>query len=65
MATTLVFDGKEYQIDSLSDAAKAQVQNINFIDSEVLRLQNSVTIYQTARRIYLSALKKELEGATE
>ena len=65
MSDVLALDGKQYQLDSLSDAAKAQVQNVRVVDAEIQRVQNILAIYQTARNGYLSALKKELEGAAE
>ena len=35
---TLDFDGKQYPIDSLSDLAKAQINNIRATEQEIARL---------------------------
>jgi len=31
-------DGKDYDVDSLSDAAKAQLQALQFVEAELVRL---------------------------
>lgn len=58
--TTLNLDGRTFEIDQLSDAAKAQITSIQFVDSEVARLQAQLAAMQTARNAYVEALRKEL-----
>ena len=58
---SVTMDGKEYDYDTLSDAAKAQIANIQITDTEIAQLQARLGITQTARTVYLNALKAELE----
>ena len=56
----MTIDGTEYEIDSLSDEAKGQIQNIQFVDSEVQRLHAQLAVFQTARIAYANALNEAL-----
>ena len=60
---TLDFDGKKYPIDSLSDLAKAQINNIRATEQEIARLQVQLGIAQTARNAFVQALKAQLPAA--
>lgn len=53
-------DNVDYDLDSLSEDAKAQLQSIQFVDQELARLQARVAAMQTARNAYLNALKAAL-----
>ena len=53
-------DGKEYDTDSLSDEAKSQLASIQFVDSELTRLQAKAAALQTARLAYSKALQAAL-----
>ena len=53
-------DGKDYDFDSLPDAAKAQLQCLQFVDAELSRLENQAAVFKTARVGYLNALKQAL-----
>ena len=57
---TITIDGKEYALDSLSEAAKAQLTNLRVVDQEISRLQQQQAIAQTARNAYANALKEQL-----
>ena len=56
----ITIDGKEYIIDDLSENAKKQVINLNFVDSQLQQLNNEWAVADTARIGYTNALKKEL-----
>lgn len=60
MASNITIDGNEYDLDSLSEAAKSQLTNIQVTDQEIARLQQRLAIVQTARRAYARALQGEL-----
>jgi len=62
--TKITIDEKDYDVDDLSDEAKAQVLSLNFVDAELNRLQLKVAAMQTARNAYATALK-ELLGEDE
>jgi len=58
---TITIDGKEYDVDSLSEESKAQLVNLRYVDSELARLQAQAATLQTARIAYGRALKQTLE----
>ncbi|MDZ7853749.1 MAG: DUF6447 family protein [Halomonas sp.] len=62
---TVTIDGKEYQLDSLSEKAKKQLVNLRITDEEIQRLNHQLSIAQTARSAYANALKQEIEGVGE
>ena len=54
-------DGTEYVLDDLSDNAKAQLLNIQFVDAQIQQLNNEWAVADTARIGYTRALKSERE----
>ena len=57
---TITINDKEYILDDLSDAAKAQLGSLQLTDQEIVRLQQQLAIAQTARNAYAQALNAEL-----
>ena len=57
---TLTIDGKDYDTEQLSDAAKAQLTNVQLVDQKIAQLQQELAIMQTARNAYVHALQAEL-----
>ena len=62
--TTITIDGKEYDTDTLSDETKAQLGSVQYVDSELARLQAQAAALQTARMAYGRALKETLENGS-
>ena len=58
--TTITIDNKQYELDTLSDDAKSQLASIQFVDSELARLQAKAATLQTARLAYANALQAAL-----
>ena len=58
--TKITIDEKDYDVDDLSDEAKAQVLSLNFVDAELNRIQLKSAAMQTARNAYGTALKSLL-----
>jgi len=58
--TKIKIDNKEYEVDSLSNEAKAQLGSIQFVDGEIARLQAQLAAMQTARNTYGKALSSLL-----
>ena len=58
---TITIEGKEYDVDTLSDETKAQLGSLQYVDSELARLQAQAAALQTARIAYGRALKQTLE----
>lgn len=55
---TIKIGDKEYDLANLSYEAKNQLSSIQFVDSELERLQAKAAVLQTARMAYV----KELAG---
>ena len=62
---TVTIDGTEYNVNDLSDNAKAQVTNLRVTDAEIEKLKQQLAIYQTARTAYARALQEELPKHAE
>ena len=60
----ITVDGVEYKFSDMTDAEKAQLSNIQFVDLQVRQLQNEISVYKTARNSYVAALKAELAKAS-
>ena len=56
----ITIDNKEYELDTLSDEAKNQLQMMQFVDNELQRLQAQAAVLQTARNAYAKALTEAL-----
>ncbi len=57
---TINVDGVEYKLSEMSDSAKTQLINIQFVDAQVQQLRNEWAVADTARLGYTNALKGEL-----
>ena len=57
---TITIDDKEYVLEDLSEAARAQLVSLQVTDQEIIRLQQQQKIAQTARNAYAQALNAEL-----
>ena len=57
---TITIDNTDYDLDSLSDTAKAQIANLQAVDRRIAGLQEELAIHQTARIAYANALQAEL-----
>ena len=56
----ITIDEVEYNLSDLSDNAKAQLANIQFVDAKIQQLNNEWAVADTARIGYTNALKAEL-----
>ena len=57
----VTIDGKDYEYDSLSDKAKANLKSLQYVQSELNRLSAQAAILKTAEKAYGEVLKSELE----
>ncbi len=55
-------DGKTYDLDSLSEATKAQLVNVQTVDRKIAELQQDLAIMQTARAAYARELSNALKN---
>ena len=56
----ITIDNIEYDTDTFSAEAKNQLSSIQFVDSELARLNAQAAVLQTARIAYANALKEAL-----
>lgn len=56
----IVLDGATFDASNLSEAGKEQLDNVHFVDSQILQKSNELQISDTARIMYTSVLKSEL-----
>ena len=56
----ITIDEVEYNLSDLSDNAKAQLANIQFVDAQIQQIGNELAVADTARLGYSRALKGEL-----
>jgi hypothetical protein len=61
--SNITIDNKEYDLNLLSDDAKAQLASIQFVDAELVRLNAKAAALQTARMAYSIALQAALPPA--
>ena len=57
----ITIDDKEYDTETLSEEARAQLASLQYVDRQLLELQMRSAAYQTARNGYANALKELLE----
>lgn len=57
---TIKIDGKDYELDQLSEEAKNQLGNLQFVDAELQRVNAQAAVLQTARIAYSKALNEAL-----
>jgi hypothetical protein len=61
----ITIDNLEYDTESLSPEALAQLQSIQFVDSEVAQLTGRIAAMNTARNAYAAALQELLPQQQE
>ena len=57
----IAIDGAEYDIEYLSEDGLAQLESLQFLESQLKKLESEISVYQTARMTYLQSLKAEIE----
>ena len=57
----ITIDEKEYDTESMSEEALAQVQSLQYVNNQLVELQLRAAAFQTARNAYAVALKGMLE----
>ena len=62
---SIKIDNIDYDIDTLSDEAKAQLVSLQFCDAELQRLQAQAAVLQTARGAYSKSLQAALPSPLE
>lgn len=60
---TIMINDKDYDTDSLSTEAKAQLEMLLATEGEIRRLQAQLAIAQTAKNAYAQALAAAVKSA--
>ena len=53
-------NGKDYNLENLSENAKKQIVSLQFVQSEIQRLNAQIAAYKTAEVAYSKALENEI-----
>ncbi len=53
-------DGKEYETDTLSDAARENLAKLRMSDQRIQQLQQDLMMIQAGRQVFATALKENL-----
>ena len=62
---SVIIDDKEFDLDDLSDEARAQMESLRVCDIKIAETQQLMAMLQTARNAYASALKELVPKAEE
>lgn len=57
----ITIDGKEYDLSDASTEVQTQLNNLQFVNEQILQRNNELQIAETAKIGYSRALKRELE----
>lgn len=57
----ITIDEKEYDLSDASTEVQAQLNNLQFVNEQILQRNNELQIAETAKIGYSRALKRELE----
>lgn len=63
--STISINDVEYDTDSMTEDALANLKSIQFVDAEVARLQSQLAVLATARLGYSAALQQALSQTTD
>ena len=60
MTQKIKLDDAEYEVENLSDQAKAYIATLKFTDTRLQELTNMRALLQRAKNSYVDSLKKEM-----
>jgi hypothetical protein len=60
MGQKIKLDDKEYEVETLSDTAKAMIDTLQFSTKRIKDLENMQVLLQRAKNSYLDSLKHEM-----
>ena len=62
---TITINGVDYELDSLSEDAKAQIAALQLVNERLVKAEQEVAILQTARNAYAHVLQELLPSAED
>ena len=57
----LEIDGRRYDLEDLTEAAKETVGSLRYVEAGINRLNAEIAIAKTAKSAYINALKQQIE----
>ena len=57
----IIIDDVEYDLNEISEEAQLQIDNLNFVNEQILQRNNELQIALTAKIGYTRALQRELQ----
>lgn len=54
-------DEIEYNTEDLTEAGKATLASLQFLENQMRNMRNEIAVYRTAQMSYVAALKVEIE----
>lgn len=57
----VTIEGQDFDLTNASEEVKAQLENLNFVNQQILQRNNELQIAQTAKIGYTRALRRELD----
>ena len=58
----IVIDEIEYNTENLTENGRGQLASLQFLQAKMIDIQNTLAIYRTAQKVYLSVLEEELKN---
>ena len=58
---SITIDGKEYNLDELTDSTKKLVTSLQFVQGEIVKTQAMLAVLNTAASTYSTQLKQDLD----
>ena len=56
----IAIDGENFDTAKISKSAQSQLENLKFVDEQIMQKNNELQIADSARIVYASVLKSEL-----
>ena len=57
----ITIDDKKYNSEDLSDKAQKSLVSLQFVNSEIQKLEAQISVFKTAQAAYSQSLKSQLE----
>ena len=59
----ITIDNIEYNTEDLTEAGRAQLNSLQFLEGQMQKIRGEMAVYQTAQQAYINALKAEIANA--
>ncbi len=59
----ITIDNIEYNTEDLTEAGRAQLNSLQFLEAQMQKIRGEMAVYQTAQQAYIGALKAEIAKA--